>query len=58
MVDSSALVYLLGLLGKNFSMISDKPARQFFDLFNELIDLSAEYEWLDDQVYDPVSLLS
>ena len=40
--DNSALVYLLGLLGKNFAMISDKPARQFFDLFNELIDINSE----------------
>ena len=58
--DNSALIYLLGLLAKNFSMITDRPARQFFDLFNELIALNAEYSWMiEDQsaIYDPEDML-
>ena len=41
-------------------MISDRPARQFFDLFNELIALNAELNWYQDeqsQLYDPEDLL-
>jgi hypothetical protein len=30
---------MLNLLSKNFSEISGYPCRQFFDLFNELIDV-------------------
>jgi len=47
--DNSALVFLLGLLAKNFPNISDKPARQFFDLFDELIDLNEELNWQKEE---------
>ena len=40
--DHATLVYTLGLLAKNFEMITDKPARQFFDVLNTLIDLNTE----------------
>ena len=56
--DDSVLAYLLGLLGNNFTMISDKPARQFFDLFNELIDLNAQSNITQRKLYDPELLLS
>ena len=59
--ENSAMKYLLGLLGKNFQMISDRPARQFFDLFNALIDLNAENAWYtpeeQSKIYDAASLL-
>lgn len=35
----SALGFLLKLLSKNFYKISDHFCRQFFELFNDLIDL-------------------
>lgn len=35
----TALGFLLKLLSKNFYQISDHFCRQFFELFNELIDL-------------------
>ena len=54
--------YLLGLLAKNFENISDRPARQFFDLLNELIDLNAIEDCLsgssDKKIYDPEKLMS
>ena len=62
--ENNALVYLLGVLAKNFETISDKPARQYFELLNTLIDLNAA---LDDssvvkaqasKVYNPEKLLS
>lgn len=31
--------YLLKLLSDNFYQINEYPCRQFFDLFNELIDI-------------------
>jgi hypothetical protein len=37
--EDSALGFLLRLLSKNFFKISEYSCRQFFDLFNELIDL-------------------
>ena len=37
----NALYFLLGLLARNFANISNKPSRQFFELFNQLIDLKA-----------------
>jgi hypothetical protein len=36
--EESPLKYVLALLAKNFENIADRPARQFFDLLNELID--------------------
>ena len=38
---------MLGVLARNFANISNKPSRQFFDLFNTLIDLKA----IRDDVY-------
>ena len=32
------------MTAKNFEMITDKPARQFFELLNTLIDLNAELD--------------
>ena len=59
MSDNSALIYLLGLLAKNFSLISDKPAMQFFDLFNDLIALDTQYEFEEEsQIYDPEDLVN
>ena len=59
---SEPLKYLLGLLAKNFENISDRPARQFFDLLNELIDLNAIEDCLsgssDKKIYDPEKLMS
>ena len=58
----SPLKYVLGLLAKNFENISDRPARQFFDLLNELIDLNAIDECLAEpnelKIYDPEKLMS
>ena len=54
--DNRALIYLLGLQAKNFGLIADHPARQFFDLFNELIDLHAERDW-ENEIYNPEELL-
>ena len=61
----SALNVNLGVLAKNFASISNKPSRQFFELFNVLIDLKAVRDnILGDvaanaaQIYDPEDLLS
>ena len=52
------MIYLLGLLAKNFNLISDRPAMQFFDLFNDLIALDIEQFWEEKpQIYDPENLL-
>ena len=57
--EHTALVYILGLLAKNFEMITDKPARQFFDVLNTLIDLNSELDLSETQaVYNPEKLLS
>jgi hypothetical protein len=57
----SALGFQLKLLSKNFHKISLYPCRQFFDLFNELIDyyfvkvtLGSE----ESDLFDPEQLLS
>ena len=57
---NSALVFLLGFLANNFKEISNNPARQFFELFNELIALNAEINEFEDQstIYDPMQLLT
>ena len=39
--DQNALYLLLGILARNFASISNRPSRQFFELFNKLIDLKA-----------------
>ena len=59
--DNSVLKFLLGLLAFNFIEIANNPARQFFELFNELIALNAdinEFEEEQNQIFDPVKLLT
>jgi len=52
----------MGVLAKNFAFISNKPSRQFFELFNKLIDLKAKVDALQGEsaqaVYDPEELLN
>jgi len=38
----------MGIFGKNFMQILEKPCSQYFDLFNELIDLSALHSLVDE----------
>ena len=54
----------MGILGKNFSIISSHPVSQYFELFTSLIDLSVMSDALVDEIsshqlasYDPESLL-
>lgn len=57
----SALGYQLKLLSKNFHKISLYPCRQFFDLFNELIDFYFVKVTLgteESDLFDPEQLLS
>ena len=42
----------MGILGKNFKQISEKPCSQYFDLFIDLIDLSAMHSGLSDELSD------
>jgi hypothetical protein len=42
------LVFLLGFMASNFKEIADNPARQFFELFNELIALNAQTSQAED----------
>lgn len=63
--EHNALYFMLGLLARNFSSISNKPSRQFFELFNRLIDLKARRDDLlgdlaDDSsaIYNPEDLLN
>ncbi len=57
-----ALSFLIKILSANFSQISDYPCVQFFELYNELIDLFyvkqslGKYE--ESQIFDPEVLLS
>lgn len=62
--ESSPLNFLLSLQASNFSSISNRPSRQFFDLFNDLIDLKAERDEIAGEaaanaaaIYDPEDLL-
>jgi hypothetical protein len=54
----------MGVLARNFSLISNKPSRQFFDLFNKLIDLKAQIDALQggadesEAIYNPEELLN
>ena len=57
----------MGILGKNFVQVSEKPCSQYFDLFNELIDLSALHGLVDElsanspgmrATYEPETLLA
>ena len=59
----NALFFLLSVLARNFSSISNKPSRQFFELFNMLIDLKARRDDLGGAqesaaIYDPEDLLN
>ena len=63
--DQNALYLLLGILARNFASISNRPSRQFFELFNKLIDLKAQRdEQLGDAaddssaIYNPEELLN
>jgi len=63
--ENNALYFLLGVLARNFASISNKPSRQFFDLFNKLIDLKARRDDFlgnaaDDSsaIYNPEDLLN
>lgn len=63
--EHSALPFFLGVLARNFETIQNKPSRQFFELFNRLIDLKAYRDELqganaDDSsaIYDPEDLLN
>ena len=60
---SEALSFLIKILSANFSQISDFPCVQFFELFNELIDLFYARQTLgeksdESQIFDPEVLLS
>ena len=44
--------FFMGILGKNFIQISDKPCSQYFDLFISLIDLSSIHSGLSDELSD------
>ena len=55
----------MGILARNFTSISNRPSRQFFELFNKLIDLKAHRDDLlgdaaDDSsaIYNPEELLN
>lgn len=39
--EHNLLYYLLGVMARNFSMVSGRPSRQYFELFNDLIDTKA-----------------
>ena len=63
--DENALYMLLGILARNFANISNRPSRQFFELFNRLIDLKARRDDFlgqaaDDssEIYNPEDLLN
>ena len=58
----------MGILGKNFERVSEMPCGQYFDLFIDLIDLSAIHAGLVDELsekpvgfetnYEPEALLA
>ena len=63
--DCKPLHFLLSLQARNFSAISNRPSRQFFELFNELIDLKAIRDNISGEasadssaIYNPEDLLS
>ena len=61
---NGSLNFFMGVLARNFNLISNKPSRQFFELFNKLIDLKAQMDALsggDDDgqaIYNPEELLN
>jgi len=63
--DNNALFLVLGILAKNFSTISNKPSRQYFVLFDQLIDLKALRDEIagdsaadSNEIYNPEDLLN
>jgi hypothetical protein len=63
--ESSALDFTLKLLSANFSLISEYPCKQYFELFCELLDkhfleakLTTRAATVEDQVIDSEALLS
>ncbi len=57
--------WMLSLLAKNISSVSNKPSRQFFELFNNLIDMKSRADDLrgiaaegSEAIYDPEDLLN
>lgn len=61
----NALHFLLGIVARNFSTISNKPSQQFFKLFNRLIDLKSSRDDLlgestedSSAIYNPEELLN
>ena len=59
--EHNALNFLLAMLARNFSKVSNKPSRQFFELFNRLIDLKARRDDSSEEqseVYNPEELLN
>lgn len=63
--ECNPLNFLLSLQARNFASISNRPSRQFFELFNELIDLKATRDSLAGDgaansaaIYDPEDLLN
>ena len=63
--ESNPLHFLLGVQARNFGSISNRPSRQFFELFNALIDLKAMRDDLAGEaaadssaIYNPEDLLS
>jgi len=57
-----ALSFMIKILSANFSKISDFPCVQFFELYNELIDLYYAKQALSadsqEKIFDPEALLS
>jgi len=63
--EQNCLNYILGLLGDSFAQSTTNPCRQYFELFNELIDYVTLREALggdsksgDLSIYDPEKLLA
>ena len=63
--ENNALYFILGVLGRNFASISNKPSRQFFEVFNKLIDQKALRDDLmgeaadnSNSIYNPEDLLN
>jgi hypothetical protein len=61
--EANVLNFLIKVLSANFNKISDYPCVQFFDLYNELIDIyymnkAMSADAKDDDVFDPELLLS
>ena len=64
-MDTKVMDFFLGMLARNFGSISNRPSRQFFELFNKLIDLKARRDDLaglaaedSADIYNPEDLLN